>query len=358
MSSLSSSWTVVRNTIHAKWKARWCAIHPVELAEDTWEYLFTGGKEIRASLFCELWDYLCITEEPVQGEMAFMMECIHVASLVLDDSPWMDNASTRRGKPTLHVRYSDKKALALAYDVMYMVYQIWTDHRPSSWTTMEWNAFLERTLERMIGGQWHDLERSGSLVELASLKTGVLFEFTCECVAIGTGTDRAYWRQWGNQLGVLFQWVDDWHDQEEDRQQQNRNAFNESYQETMQQYREGWQRIVQEIGPAWFRRPFGEFMHTYFTLPIPFSDRFPSSCHVDSLASFLASCRRSTPSCLSTSWELPDGCVPKGKLMTALMVLCHRLDVLNEKMNLWEMPEDQWADIVAEFIDDHSLAIP
>ena len=361
---MSRTWKALRETVHAKWCERWCATHPPDLGKDTWEYLFTGGKEIRAQLFCELWDYLDTTGRPIPAEWAFMIECIHVASLILDDSPWMDNATTRRGKPTLHVRYSEKKALAVAYDVMRMAYQIWMDHRPDRWPIADWIRFLEQTLERIVRGQGYDLEQKGTLYELASLKTGVLFEFTCECVAIGVGLDRTYWRHWGNQMGILFQWADDWHDREEDRIQQNRNAFNESYEETAQQYQMIWQSLTSQIGPSWFRRPFGDFMQTYFTIDVPLSSvpslsllaqASPLTAQVSPLtarASPLTA--RASPSPLATSLFQLD------KLMAYLSMICHRLDVFDEslKMNLWELPEEEWTDELMRFHHDVSLSFP
>jgi hypothetical protein len=45
-------------------------IHPVDVAEYSWNYLFTGGKEIRSKLFCELWKYLS-PDSDVCAELAF-----------------------------------------------------------------------------------------------------------------------------------------------------------------------------------------------------------------------------------------------------------------------------------------------
>jgi hypothetical protein len=261
-------WEILRPHIHQKWKTYWYQTHPPDIAAESWEYLFSGGKEIRARLFCELWSYLSPDTEPC-GELAFAIECIHTASLILDDTPWMDNATTRRGRQTLHLSFSNKKALMICHDVMYMVYLIWNENRPSHVSLSDWEHFISYHLQHLMMGQAYDLEKKGTLVELASMKTGVLFELVAETVAKCTHLDTNAWRLWGNHLGILFQWMDDWQDRDEDTLQQNRNAFNEAYTVTLSYYGQIWERVEQVIGPAWFDRPFGKFMKTYFTNDIP-----------------------------------------------------------------------------------------
>ena len=262
------SWEKYRPDIHTKWKTYWYETHPPEIAAESWNYLFTGGKEIRSRLFCELWAYLS-PDQNISAELAFAIECIHVASLILDDTPWMDNAMTRRGKPTLHLVFSNKKSLLLFHDVMFMVYRIWQENKPDHISLSDWEELIVSKLQRLMVGQWYDLEKKGTLIELASMKTGVLFELVAETVALCTGLDRHTWKMWGNHVGILFQWMDDWSDQEEDIAQQNRNAFNESYNDTLSYYGAIWGKIEKEIGPSWFTRPFGKFMKQYFTNDIP-----------------------------------------------------------------------------------------
>jgi len=273
--TIRMAWEAYRPHIHQKWKTYWYQTHPQSIAKDSWEYLFTGGKEIRARLFCELWSYLS-PDTPVAAELAFAIECIHAASLILDDTPWMDNAETRRGRPTLHLTFSNKKALLLSHDVMYMVYLIWNENKPQHLSNSEWENVILYQLQRLMVGQAYDLEKKGTLIELASMKTGVLFELVAETVAICIQLDTNAWRLWGNHLGILFQWMDDWQDREEDIVQNNRNAFNEAYTVTLSYYGKIWRKVEQVIGCSWFNRTFGKFMKGYFTKDIP----LPSSSSV------------------------------------------------------------------------------
>jgi geranylgeranyl diphosphate synthase type II len=261
-------WDELKPPIYKKWKMHWFATHPQDIANYSWDYLFTGGKEIRAKLFCELWKHLSPDLE-IDAEFAFMIECIHVASLILDDMPLMDNAEWRREKQTLHRHYSDKKALLLFYDVMNMVQTIWVSKCPSFLSRQTWLEFMKGKLQKLLIGQWFDLCKKGTLYELASFKTGVLFEFVSELVALLIQLDAPFWREWGNRLGILFQWMDDWKDQEEDSMNGSRNAFNESYESTLYAYGVLWRQIEEGIGSSWFCTPFGQYLKEYFTANIP-----------------------------------------------------------------------------------------
>ena len=261
------SWDYVKQDIYKKWREYWFNTHSHDIATYSWDFLFTGGKEIRSTLFYELWRYLSPDIE-VCGELAFAIECIHVASLILDDTPWMDNADERRGKKTLHRVFSPKKAILICHDIMYMVYLIWLNNKPAHIDIKQWQELMKDKLQRLMIGQWYDLNKEGSLIELASLKTGVLFEFVTETVALCIGLDTTFWRIWGNNLGILFQWTDDWKDMDEDIVQNNRNAFNEDYDCTLQNYINIWKKIENSIGPSWFFKPFGSFMKSYFTQTI------------------------------------------------------------------------------------------
>ncbi len=261
---MNSIWRDKKEEVYNKWKQYWFNTHPNEIAEYSWEYLFSGGKQIRPTLFCELQYYLSLDYNKINAELAFAIECIHVASIVLDDTPWMDNADVRRGKVTLHKYFTPKKACLIAYDLLYLAINIWKLHNPLHISEEEWGKLLKEKLQRLMIGQWYDLDKKGNLIELASLKTGVLFELVSETVAVIENLDRQFWKEWGNNVGVLFQWVDDWDDREEDRLQGSRNAFNEDYEFTLKNYYYLWESLS-GIGKGWFESDFGKYMTSYFT---------------------------------------------------------------------------------------------
>ena len=268
------AWEQHRARVHTAWRAEWERTHPAPLAA-TWNYLFEGGKEIRARLFCDLWVYLA-PDLPITADLAFVIECLHTASLLIDDSPLMDNAATRRGQPTLHTRFPLPVVAHLCYDVLHMARRIWVAHRPATVSAGEWNEWLRGILQRLIVGQWCDMERHGTALELASLKTGVLFEWVAGTVARCVGLDHGFWQQWGNQVGVLFQWTDDWKDREEDRVAGSRNAFLEA-----PEYRVIWEGVQRGVGMGWWTRPFGAYVRAYFDwCPAATSAPYASLSHI------------------------------------------------------------------------------
>lgn len=259
---MASVWFTIRDQTIKRWKERWIERHPTGIGEATWNAIFSGGKEIRPSLFCELWSHLNPSTQP-NGDLAFAIECIHCASLILDDTPIMDNADTRRGRPTIHKLYSSYKAMWLALEIMEMVYDIWKENEPidPELKSIWWNFIKDKCLQLVIG-QYYDLTGTGDLHTLAILKTGSLFEFATELVALKLNLSRDAWRTWGRQLGILFQWADDWSDLEEDKLAGNRNAFLQSPNIISSHYKILLERS--NIGKEWRDRAFGNWLMTYF----------------------------------------------------------------------------------------------
>ena len=323
------AWEQHRTRIHAECRTIWERTHPPHLAGDTWDYLFTGGKEIRARLFCELWQYLA-PDVPIIPELGFVVECIHVASLIVDDSPYMDNAATRRGQPTLHMRYPLPVVGHICYDVMHMARQIWKRCKPSKIPSAEWNEWMRECLQKLIVGQWCDMERKGTALDLASLKTGILFELVAGTVARGTGLDPVFWQRWGNHVGVLFQWTDDWKDREEDRLAGSRNAFLEQPEsEMLAQYRAIWESVQSGVGPTWFERPFGKYLHGYFDW-----------CTSSSSGHAVLPPLRTIPMLFS---EFPEAnATPANDLIKLMYQFSMHAREDDEPQSLWNIPWEQW----------------
>jgi hypothetical protein len=340
------NWDLLKTEVYQKWYNKWLEIHPKDIGEYSWNYLFTGGKQIRPKLFCELWHYLS-PDTKINAELAFAIECIHVSSIVLDDTPWMDNASERRGKKTLHTVYSPKKAILISYDLIDMVTEIWKNNKPDHINPDIWSILLKSKLQRLMVGQWYDLEKTGTLVELSSLKTGVLFELVTETVAICTGLDTEFWKIWGNNLGILFQWMDDYLDMEEDKEQNNRNAFNESYDITLINYKKLWKMIEKGIGKQWFNLKFGIYMKSYFTEKININ-------FITSSYDTLSDINIEYPSNILVP-ELQNAKKPEKKyyfnfingkdMIKHIWSNVENMTSTNTKHNFWNIDESMWGDI-------------
>ena len=262
MASGAATWQSLREEAMRPWRERWIARHPADIGEKSWNAIFAGGKEIRPALFCELW-LLLVPGQPPDGELAFAIECIHAASLILDDTPLMDNAAERRGRPAIHALYTTYKAVYFALEIAEIVFDIWTKKAPAdAAAAADWWNFLRDKVLQLCVGQYYDLLGGADLHTLAVLKTGALFEFATEMVALRAGLSRVVWRTWGRQIGVLFQWADDWADRDEDAAAGSRNAFLEKPDLITAHYYAILEKSA--IGPEWRARPFGDWLMRYF----------------------------------------------------------------------------------------------
>jgi len=171
-----------------------------------------GGKRIRP--------VLCLaTAEAAGGRAedalpaAVGVELVHTFSLVHDDLPSMDDDDERRGRPSAHIAHGEGVALlagdALLAEGLRLVLR---------YDRVEPARELADATLGMIGGQYLDV--TGTAADLASLhrlKTGCLFS-----ASVGLGLwaaevpehDQAPWRAFGDELGLLFQVVDDILDQD------------------------------------------------------------------------------------------------------------------------------------------------
>jgi len=185
------------------------SFHPslAGLAEPMRYALAGGGKRIRP--------VICLATTDAAGgrvedalPAALAIELVHTFSLVHDDLPSMDDDDERRGRPSLHVAYADGVAL-LAGDALLAegLRLAARQERPEPAREL-----ADATLG-MIGGQYLDVTRADvALEELHRLKTGRLF-----AAAVGLGLWAADvlpehqrpWRAFGDELGLLFQAVDD-----------------------------------------------------------------------------------------------------------------------------------------------------
>jgi geranylgeranyl diphosphate synthase type II len=166
-----------------------------------------GGKRIRP--------VLCLATAEAAGAppaaalpAAVALELVHTFSLVHDDLPAMDDDDERRGRPSAHVAHGEGVAL-LAGDALLTEALRHALTYDEPWIARE---LADATLG-MIGGQFLDVTGADvDLAELHRLKTGRLFAAAVGLGVLVAGLDaveQAPWRAFGEELGLLFQVVDD-----------------------------------------------------------------------------------------------------------------------------------------------------
>ncbi len=150
------------------------------------------------------------------------IELIHCYSLVHDDLPAMDDAPTRRGRPSCHCRFDEATAILAGDALQSLAFEVLADKATHPDAPVR--AALVTGLATaagaagMCGGQMIDLEAEersldmDEIVVLQRLKTGALFRFACEAGAVLGGAieaDRARLRAYADDLGLAFQIKDD-----------------------------------------------------------------------------------------------------------------------------------------------------
>ena len=188
--------------------------------------LANPGKRVRPLLCYLVGDALNLDLKILDGT-ASAIEIIHTYSLVHDDLPCMDNDDLRRGKPTLHVKYSESTAV-LAGDAMasLAIDIILQDKKLNSDLKVELLKLLMKTIgpEGMILGQIQDISFENQsvtekqIIKMNELKTGALVEFSMLAPVIIAGKKISKWKEIAKRIGITFQLIDDLLDIQESKE--------------------------------------------------------------------------------------------------------------------------------------------
>jgi geranylgeranyl pyrophosphate synthase len=150
---------------------------------------------------------------------AAAIELVHTFSLVHDDLPAMDDDDLRRGRPTSHKVFGEAMAILAGDAMVSLAFQTLAELADAPLA-----AALVGELARasgpagMIGGQVLDMAAEGrsltmdQLRQVHRMKTGALLTAACRMGAIASSApeaDLAAITEFGRQLGIAFQIVDD-----------------------------------------------------------------------------------------------------------------------------------------------------
>lgn len=185
--------------------------------------LSNPGKRVRPTLIYLVGDALNIAMESLDA-LAVSTEVVHTYSLVHDDLPCMDDDDLRRGKPTLHKKYSESTAVLAGDAMQSMAIQvILEDKNIPDDIKVQMTKFLMETIghEGMIQGQALDIQfeeqevSKDQIIHMNHLKTGLLLEFCILAPAQMADKRNEHWENIANSVGVSFQLIDDLLDLEE-----------------------------------------------------------------------------------------------------------------------------------------------
>ena len=186
--------------------------------------VMNGGKRVRALAVLAA-AHLVGGSQQVAMQVAVALEYIHAYSLIHDDLPCMDDDDLRRGQPTVHIQYGQAQALLAGDALQTLAFDVLASERLAflGLTPLQ-QLQLIRTLAHasgvagMAGGQAIDCHHVGqslstqTMQTMHSLKTGALLHASvmmgAMCGTQGAG-DAMYLSRYADDLGLLFQVVDD-----------------------------------------------------------------------------------------------------------------------------------------------------
>ncbi len=191
---------------------------PTAGLEEAMRYsLLAGGKRVRPVLALATARALGAAPESFLP-VACALELVHTYSLIHDDLPAMDDDDLRRGKPTSHKRFGEDVAILAGDGLFAEAVRLFCEQPgdPARVLAALRELASATGVDGMVGGQYVDvigaeLDAAG-LRELHALKTGRLISASVCVIPILEGSDESEtmrYRRFADELGVLFQIVDD-----------------------------------------------------------------------------------------------------------------------------------------------------
>ncbi|OIO89743.1 MAG: hypothetical protein AUJ92_20685 [Armatimonadetes bacterium CG2_30_59_28] len=185
---------------------------PVPIITDVFSHTISaGGKRLRPAL--------CVLSASAIGSvnddvvtLGAQIELIHTVTLVHDDI--VDNARTRRGKPTANAKWGNETSVLVGDYMFARVFESLTKDGASPWTHL-----LARTTSRMSEGELQQVHFRGhpnlseeQYLQLIQLKTAELTSAACQVGAMAAGASARQLSalgSYGLNFGMAFQITDD-----------------------------------------------------------------------------------------------------------------------------------------------------
>ena len=161
------------------------------------------GKMLRSKLILKI---AGVSDESIK--LCAIVEMIHAASLLHDDV--IDEANTRRGKPSVNALFDNKTAIMFG-DILY-------SRAFTELTLMDKRVAytISNSVTQLSIGEMLDVDLANTFntsydkyLDMIYKKTGSLIEAAAKSAAILVGLDENKYALYGKNLGVAFQMIDD-----------------------------------------------------------------------------------------------------------------------------------------------------
>jgi geranylgeranyl diphosphate synthase type II len=185
---------------------------PPRLGEALEYAVFPAGGRVRPRLCLEV-ARACGTADELAYAAACSVELLHCASLVHDDLPCFDGASTRRGRPSVHNVYGEAMAVLVGDGLMTQAFHVLARgcaQRPAVGMAPVLQI-LEAAGPRggLVAGQAWELEKKVDVAAYHRAKTASLFEAAATLGALVNSVGPSPFATFGRSFGMAYQLADD-----------------------------------------------------------------------------------------------------------------------------------------------------
>ncbi|MDB2433465.1 polyprenyl synthetase family protein [Luminiphilus sp.] len=177
--------------------------------------VFPGGARVRPKICKAVALANNSSDVGLANAAASAIELLHCASLVHDDLPCFDDATQRRGKPSVHAKFGERIAVLTGDALIVAAFQTLATHAIHAVRT-ERVPLVTAIVARGVGaphgicaGQAWECERSVDLSRYHRAKTGALFVAATCAGAAAAGVDPGPWVNLGASIGEAYQVADD-----------------------------------------------------------------------------------------------------------------------------------------------------
>ncbi|EAI1583337.1 polyprenyl synthetase family protein [Campylobacter lari] len=180
-----------------------------------------GGKKLRSKLLLKI-----AGESDISYKICAIIELIHAASLLHDDV--IDEAKLRRGVKSINAQFGAKNAIMLG-DILYSkaFYEL-------SLIDLKLAKIISNAVVMLSVGELMDVNLSetfntdkNAYLQMIYNKTAVLIEASARCGALLANLNEGDFAEYGKNLGLAFQIVDDILDIKGDEQTLGKPAMND-----------------------------------------------------------------------------------------------------------------------------------
>lgn len=177
--------------------------------------VFPGGARVRPQLCKAVALANNSSDIRLASAAATAVELLHCASLVHDDLPCFDDATQRRGKPSVHAKFGERIAVLTGDALIVAAFQTLAAHAVHA-VRIERVPLVTTIVARGVGaphgicaGQAWECEQRVDLSRYHRAKTGALFVAATCAGAASAGVDPGPWVNLGASIGEAYQIADD-----------------------------------------------------------------------------------------------------------------------------------------------------